>query len=224
MISAGTAYEGLVDRARLQAGETVLVTAASGGVGTAAVQIAKDVGARVAAVASARNHDYVRDLGAEIVVDYHDPDFIEQLRRAVPGGFDVLFDGAGNQVRDQALGLVRRGGRGIFIIGPPPVVPDGVESQPFYATVGSERLDAIARLASGGGLRMPIEAEFPSSELARRWNMSAPGTPEGGSSCGSSRDPQDLRHLIGRLDLGAGGQPRRGHVDRRLPIDAEGRG
>jgi NADPH:quinone reductase-like Zn-dependent oxidoreductase len=160
VISASTAYEGLVDRAKLRAGETVLITAASGGVGTTAVQIAKDLGGRVVAVTSARNHDYVRHLGAEVAVDYHDPRFAEQLQRAVPDGFDVLFDGTGNEVRDQVAGLVRDGGRGIFIAGPPPA-RDGVDFQFFGATVNTPRLEAIAKLASSGRLRMPIEAEYP---------------------------------------------------------------
>ena len=60
MISAGPAYEGLVDRGRLQAGETVLITAAAEGVGTAAVQIAVAQGARTLGVASPANHDYLR--------------------------------------------------------------------------------------------------------------------------------------------------------------------
>jgi NADPH:quinone reductase len=156
-----TAYEGLVDRAGLQAGETVLITAASGGVGTAALQIARNIGARVVAVASARNHSYVRDLGAEVAVDYHDSDFIEQLRSAVPDGFDVLFDGTGNEVRDQVIGLIRDGGRGILIVGGAPPARDGVELQYFGATTTAERLEAVAKLAADGKLRMPIEAEFP---------------------------------------------------------------
>jgi NADPH:quinone reductase len=156
-----TAYEGLVDRAGLRAGETVLITAASGGVGSAAVQLARNMGARVVAVASARNHGYVRDLGAELAVDYHDSRFVEQLRRAVPDGFDVLFDGTGNEVRDQVLGLIREGGRGVFIIGGQPPARAGVELQYFGATTTTQRLAAIAKLASDGKLRMPIEAELP---------------------------------------------------------------
>jgi NADPH:quinone reductase len=163
VISASTAYEGLVDRAKLKSGETVLVTAASGGVGSAAVQIARSVGARVIAVDGAHNNDYVRDLGAETAVDYHRPDFIEQLRSAAPAGFDVLFDGTGNEVRDRALSLVHKGGRAIFIaIGaPPPPAADGVEIQSFGATVNSSRLKAVAELVSARKLRMPIQAEFP---------------------------------------------------------------
>jgi NADPH:quinone reductase len=160
VISGSTAYEGLVDRAKLQPGETVLITAASGGVGTAAVQIARDLGARVVAVASARNHAYVRDLGAEMTIDYHDPDFVQQLQSAAPNGFDVLFDGTGNEVSEQVAGLVRDGGRGIFIAGPPPA-RDGVEFQWFSAAVDAATLEAIAKLASDDKLHMPIAAEFP---------------------------------------------------------------
>ncbi len=161
VIPGVTAYEGLVDRAQLKAGETVLITAASGGVGTAAIQIAKNIGARVIAVASARNHDYVRDLGAELAVDYHDANFVDLLQTAAPGGFDVLFDGTGNEVRDQTLGLIRDGGRGILIVGGDPPPRDGVDLQYFGATTTAERLEAIAQLAADGKLRMPIEAEFP---------------------------------------------------------------
>ena len=161
VIPAITAYQGLVDRARLRAGETVLITAASGGVGTAAVQIARNIGARVVAVASARNHGYLRDLGAEVAVDYHDPSFVEQLRSAVPNGFDVLFDGTGNEVRDQVVGLVRAGGRGIFIVGGAAPARDGVEFQFLAAAASTQTLEAIGKLASGGQLRMPLEAEFP---------------------------------------------------------------
>jgi NADPH2:quinone reductase len=71
VIGAGTAYEGLDDRGRLQAGETVLITAAAGGVGSAAVQIAAAMGARPLGVASPPNHDYLRSLGASEAFDYH---------------------------------------------------------------------------------------------------------------------------------------------------------
>ena len=107
VISAGTAYEGLVDRGRLQAGETVLITAAAGGVGSAAVQIAVAQGARALGVASPANHEYLRGLGASEVFDYHAADWVQQVRAAVPGGVDMLLDCAGGQTRDQAIGGAR---------------------------------------------------------------------------------------------------------------------
>src|SRR6266545_1163273 len=113
VIGAGTAWEGLVDRGRLQAGETVLITAAAGGVGSAAVQIAAAAGARPLGVASSRNHDYLLGLGASDAFDYHAADWVQQVLAVVPGGVDVLLDGAGGETRDRAVGAVREGGRGI---------------------------------------------------------------------------------------------------------------
>ena len=75
VIGGGTAHLGLAGRGRLRAGETVLITAAAGGVGSAAVQIAAAMGARVLAVASCGNHGYLRSLGASEVFDYHAADW-----------------------------------------------------------------------------------------------------------------------------------------------------
>jgi NADPH:quinone reductase-like Zn-dependent oxidoreductase len=91
-----------------------------------------------------------------------------QLRTAVPDGFNVLFDGTGNEVGDQVLGVVRRGGRGIFIVGGAPPARDGIEFESFGATTTTERLDAIGKLAASGKLRMPIEASISLSVRARR--------------------------------------------------------
>ena len=116
VIGAGTAHEGLVDRGRLQAGETVLITAAAGGVGSAAVQIAAAMGARPLGVASPPNHDYLRSLGASEVFDYHAADWVRQVHAAIPGGVDLLLDCVGGHTRDQAVGAVRDGGRAVSIV------------------------------------------------------------------------------------------------------------
>ncbi|HLI41461.1 MAG TPA: NADP-dependent oxidoreductase [Streptosporangiaceae bacterium] len=163
VIGAGTAHEGLIDRGRLRAGETVLITAAAGGVGSAAVQIAAAVGARPLAVASPGNHDYLRGLGASEVFDYHDADWVQQVRGAVPGGVDLLLDGAGGQTRDQALGAVRDGGRAAFIVlqGSPAQLERGITGESFAAHVDRQRLEALGRLADAGTLRPQVEAVLP---------------------------------------------------------------
>jgi NADPH:quinone reductase len=163
VIGAGTAHEGLVDRGRLQAGETVLITAAAGGVGSAAVQIAAALGARPLGVASASNHDYLRSLGASEVFDYHAADWIQQVRAAVPGGVDLLLDGAGGQTRDQAIGAVRDGGRAIFIVlqGPPATLERGITGESFAARVNRQRLEALRRLADAGKLRAQVQTVLP---------------------------------------------------------------
>jgi NADPH:quinone reductase len=95
-------------------GETVLITAAAGGAGSAAVQIAVAVGARVVAVASPPRRDYLLSLGASEVFGYHAAGWAQQVRAAVPGGVDLLSGAAGGQARDRALDAVRDGGRAIF--------------------------------------------------------------------------------------------------------------
>jgi len=163
VIGAGTAYEGLVDRGRLQAGETVLITAAAGGVGSAAVQIAAAAGARVVAVASPSNHDYLRSLGASEVFDYHAADWAQQVRAVVSGGADLLFDGAGGQTRDQALDAVRDGGRAISIVLQGAVLqPErGITGESFAAHGSRSRLEQLAALVDAGKLRPQAETVLP---------------------------------------------------------------
>jgi NADPH:quinone reductase len=163
VIGAGTAHEGLDDRGRLQAAETVLITAAAGGVGSAAVQIATALGARPLGVASLPNHGYLRSLGASEVFDYHAADWARQVRAAVPGGVDLLLDCAGGQTRDQAIGAVRDGGRVISIVfpGPGAQLERGITGESFAARVTRQRLEALRRLVDTGRLRPQVQAVLP---------------------------------------------------------------
>ena len=160
VIGGGTAYEGLVDRGRLQAGETALITAAAGGVGSVAVQIAAAVGARPLGVASAPNHDYLRGLGASEVFDYHASDWVQQVLATAPGGVDLLLDAAGGQTRDQAIGAVRDGGRAMFLVlsDPPARLERGITGESFAARGGRERLEDLSRLVDAGKLHPQVEA------------------------------------------------------------------
>ncbi len=175
VIGAGTAHEGLVDRGRLQAGETVLITAAAGGVGSAAVQIAAAIGARPLAVASQDNRDYLRSLGASEVFDYHDANWVRRVRAAASGGVDLLFDAAGGTTRDQAIGAVRDGGRAMFIVlqGPPAQLERGITGDPFAARVTRPRLEALSHLVDAGRLRAQIGAVLPLEQAREALNRVA---------------------------------------------------
>jgi NADPH:quinone reductase-like Zn-dependent oxidoreductase len=107
-----TAWRGLLVRGRLRAGETVLITAASGGVGTAAVQVAAHAGARVVAVSTARHVERLLELGADHVIDRTASDFSREAW-ALTGrrGVDVLFDSVGEATWAGALRALSRGGR-----------------------------------------------------------------------------------------------------------------
>ncbi len=107
-----TAWRGLITRARLKQGESVLVTGASGGVATAAVQIAKRLGARVYAVTSADWVERVYDLGADVVYDRTDSDYGKEVWQATgKRGVDVVFDSVGEATFRQNVRALARAGR-----------------------------------------------------------------------------------------------------------------
>jgi len=103
----------LVDAAAIKCGETVLVEAAAGGVGSLLVQLAHRAGGWVVAAAGGeRNADVARALGADLVMDYSQPDWARRLRSELNGrGVDVVFDGVGGDIGRAAFELVARGGR-----------------------------------------------------------------------------------------------------------------
>jgi NADPH2:quinone reductase len=113
-----TSYFGLVYRANLQAGETLLVHAAAGGVGLAAVQIGRALGARVLATAgSPAKLDVARQHGAEEAYDYSTPDWVERVKQATGGrGADVIYDPVGGDIFDLSTKCIAFGGR-LLVVG-----------------------------------------------------------------------------------------------------------
>lgn len=115
--AAATAFLALHTHGRVQGGETVLVAGAAGNVGRAAVQIARDAGARVIAVAGSADLEASLQLGADLAFDYHDPALGDRLREALPGGIDVHLDTSGHHDLDRAVGLLASRGRVILMAG-----------------------------------------------------------------------------------------------------------
>jgi NADPH2:quinone reductase len=113
LLADGRTALGLIDRARIRPGETVVVEAAAGGVGSLLVQLAKRAGARVVAAAGGeRKLAVTRALGADIAVDYRRPLWIEEVSSAIDGSaVDVVFDGVGGRIGHEAFHLLGRGGR-----------------------------------------------------------------------------------------------------------------
>jgi len=113
-----TSYAGLVYRAGLQRGETLLVHAAAGGVGLAAVQIGKALGARVIATAGGVEKLHVAlEAGADVGIDYSEEDFVERVKEFTGGrGADVIYDSVGGDVFDRSLKCIAWNGR-LLVIG-----------------------------------------------------------------------------------------------------------
>lgn len=109
-----TAWQVLVDRARLKRGQKLLIHAGSGGVGTFAIQLARHLGAHVATTAGTGNLDLVRRLGAETIVDYKTQDFSETL-----SGYDVVLNTLDGETLAKSLKVMKPGGQLISISGPP---------------------------------------------------------------------------------------------------------
>jgi NADPH:quinone reductase-like Zn-dependent oxidoreductase len=109
-----TALQALVERANVQPGQKVLIQAGSGGVGTYAIQLAKHLGATVATTTGTSNVDWVRDLGADVVIDYRTQDFETVVR-----DYDVVLDSQGGDTLAKSLRVLKPGGIAIGIAGPP---------------------------------------------------------------------------------------------------------
>ncbi|MFZ1410842.1 MAG: NADP-dependent oxidoreductase [Micropruina sp.] len=111
-----TAWQALVERGELRAGQKVLIHAGAGGVGSIAIQLAKHLGASVATTASGANADVVRELGADVVIDYRTADFEQIL-----SGYHLVLDSLGGENLEKSLRVLRPGGKAIGISGPPDV-------------------------------------------------------------------------------------------------------
>jgi NADPH:quinone reductase-like Zn-dependent oxidoreductase len=156
-ISALTAWQGLIGRARLAAGERVLVHGAAGGVGVFAVQLARWRGATVIGTASAHNAAFVRGLGADEVIDYRAVRF-EDIAR----GIDVVFDTVGGETLDRSWGVLKPGGRLVTIAASVEGSPDPRTREAFFIVRPDRgQLNEITRLIDAAQLRPVVDRVFP---------------------------------------------------------------
>ena len=147
-----TAWQALVEKGKVRAGQKVLIHAGAGGVGSIAIQLAKHLGATVATTASASNADFVRELGADIVIDYRSQDF-EQLL----SGYDLALDSVGGENLAKSLRVLKPGGKAIGIVGPPDAA--------FARELGAGPVLRLAMTAMSRGVRrrarkLGVEYEF----------------------------------------------------------------
>ncbi len=171
---ATTAWEALFDRGGLQAGQRVLILGAAGGVGAFAVQLARWKGAQVIGTTGTANVDFVRSLGAEVVVD-HTSTPLEQVVRDV----DLVVDAVGGQALESAWPVVKRGGTLISTAGQPSQEKArelGIRALFFTGSrPSSERLQAIAQLISEGQLKVTLGRIFPLREASLAHALSQSG-------------------------------------------------
>jgi NADPH:quinone reductase-like Zn-dependent oxidoreductase len=182
------AWRFLVATAALQAGERVLIHGGAGGVGSMLVQIAKQRGAHVIATASPRNHDYLRSLGADEVIDYRSVRFED-----VVANLDVVIDTVGGETLARSPAVLRDGGRLVTLVGqvPAELCAKGRIVCPVVATWDvAAGLAFVAPLIESGALRVNIDRTYPLDQI---------------------RDAQDASragHVRGKIVIDLGASPR----------------
>lgn len=166
-LAATTAYQALVDVAKLKKGDRVLIHAASGGVGHFAVQIAKHFGAYVIGTSSSGNKDFVLSLGADEHTDYQQSQISEISQKV-----DVVLDTIQGTTLVDSIGIVRP--QGMIITLPSPEIPDEVKSEAgkqdvnvlfHFASSKKETVSAIAELLEKNIIKPKISKQFPFSEM-----------------------------------------------------------
>ncbi|ETY73329.1 NADPH:quinone reductase [Lactiplantibacillus fabifermentans T30PCM01] len=196
-----TSYQALHDVLALQPGQKVLIQAGAGGVGTIAIQIAKQLGAFVATTTSARNFDLVRQLGADQVIDYHTTDFSQVLHH-----YDAVFDTLGGSSLEQAFKIVKPGGRIVSVSGLPNErfakaygLPHwkqvafrlasrrlmqlekqtGVDYEFLFMRPSGDQLALLTKMIEAEKLSPIVDKLFPLSEIAAAFNYSHAGKAHG---------------------------------------------
>ena len=141
------------DTLKLKSGETILIQGGAGGVAAFAIQLAKHLGAKVITTASAANHDYLRTLGADEIIDYNAVDFTKVVKDV-----DAVFETVGGDVAKRSFAVLKPGGRAAFIAsGPQAPKPDRPDVVALRPSVGRDRphLERIVELVTSGAVRPP---------------------------------------------------------------------
>lgn len=153
-----TAWQALFDHGALENGQKVLIHAASGGVGTFAVQLAKWKGATVYGTASPDHHNLLRDIGADVLIDYNTQRFED-----VAKDIDLVIDTLGGETADRSVACLRPGGTIVSLVGAEPAAAkeQGKRTATFSMTPKVEQLDQLAGLIQDVKVRPVIDAVVP---------------------------------------------------------------
>lgn len=170
-LAGGTAWDALITRTKLQAGETVLIHGGTGGVGSLAIQIAKAAGAYVYTTCSGSNADFARKLGADRVIDYKTEDFVEIIQKETQSvGVDVAFDAFGGDLFSRSIQVVKPHGRIVGVVS-----TTGDLNGAFYKNItihflflqrARYKLDALRNLIERGLVKPVVDSVMPITQIA----------------------------------------------------------
>lgn len=155
-----TAWQSLAEYGEVQAGQNVLIQAGAGGVGSAAIPMAKHLGATVYTTCSGRNAEYVKSRGADFAIDYATEDYVQYLKNAVPDGLDLVLEALiTDEAVRSAIHLARPGGTVVYMNNEPPDMPEieakQIKTQFLHHRADGAMLAELAGLYAGGSLPLP---------------------------------------------------------------------
>lgn len=174
---ASSAYQALVDHLDLQSGQKILIHGGAGGIGSIAVQLAKHLGAYVAATVSATDLDFVKSLGADEAIDYQAQDFTALLH-----DYDAVFDTVGGETNTKSYAVLKSGGAFVSMVAQEDETlssPRNVRYTHQFTQVTTEHLARIAGLVDSGSLRVTIDKTFPLAQAAEALEYLKTGHPRG---------------------------------------------
>jgi NADPH:quinone reductase-like Zn-dependent oxidoreductase len=179
-----TAWQSLAEFAALKPGQSVLIEAGAGGVGSVAISIAKHLGATVYTTASAKNADYVRKLGADHVIDYTQENYVDVIRQREPNGIDaVLAAILDEQNIGAALELVKPGGTVAYMNNEPPesnlIAEKNIKTEFIHHRPDGESLGELLTLFDAGKLQVPDITTMPLEQAVDAQKQSESGRTRG---------------------------------------------
>jgi NADPH:quinone reductase-like Zn-dependent oxidoreductase len=172
-VAALTAWQALFDIAQLSVGQQVLIHAAAGGVGSMAVQLAKAKGSFVSGTASARNAQFLRDLGVDRVIDYASQRFEEAVRDQ-----QVVLDTIGGDTQERSFRVLKKGGILVSAVSEPPEAACrefGVKGSMVMVQPSALQLAEIGRMIDAGKIRSIVETVLPLSDARQAHDLSQSG-------------------------------------------------
>jgi len=172
-----SAYQALVDHANVQPGQKILVHGGAGGIGSLAIQIAKNIGAYVATTASGKELDFAKSLGADEAINYETEDFSTKLK-----DYDVVFDTVGGETNVKSYEVLKRGGTLVSMVEAPneELVQKGSVNYVHQSSQATpERLNAITELVDSGKLKVNVDKVFPLDQAPEALEYLKTGHPRG---------------------------------------------
>jgi NADPH2:quinone reductase len=155
-----TAWQALSEFGELKAGQSVFIQAGAGGVGSVAIPMAKHLGAKVYTTTSAKNHDYVKSLGADVIIDYNADDYESALRQHEPNGVDLVLEALlGNGTAQAAIRLTKDGGRVAYMNNEPPEMDEiklrNIKAEFLHHRPDGAMLRELVDLYESGKISLP---------------------------------------------------------------------